>query len=148
MINYNEIHRAYVESDAYLGRKEAGARTPSGKTRWARARMFNDQAYFLMLFAQLEQRIMQEVVKLVNKKKVLGRWQDRRLWQEAKPDRISFMQKVALLTEKGQVTYNRMDQLYHDFRCAIAHGNTAAVGPIFIPTIAAELKRIAGILRA
>ena len=31
MIDYNEIHRAYVESDAYLGRKEADARTPGSK---------------------------------------------------------------------------------------------------------------------
>jgi hypothetical protein len=148
MIDYNEIHRAYVESDAYLGRKEADARTPGSKTRWARARMFNDQAYFLMLFAQLEQHINVQVAKLIDRKKALPRWQDRRLWQEAKSDRISFMQKVALLSEKGQTTYNRMDTLYHDFRCAIAHGNTAAVGPIFIPTVVAELKGLAAALRA
>lgn len=148
MINYGEIPRAYVESDAHFGRREANARTAAGIARWARARMYNDQAYFLMLFAQLEQHIVRQATKLISKKKALARWQGRRLWQDANPDRIGFMQKVSLLTQKGQAVYNRIDTLYHDYRCAIAHGNTAAVGPIFIPTIAVELKNLATILRA
>lgn len=60
---------------------------------------------------------------------------------------LNFMQKVSLLTQRGQATYNRINVLYHDYRCAIAHGNIAAVGALAIPVMAAELRILARSLR-
>jgi hypothetical protein len=100
-----------------------------------------------MLFAQVEQHIGRQVKQLVTQRRARARWQDRRLWDRVQLDRISFMDKVALLAPRGQATYNRMDELY-DIRCAIAHGNIAAVGPIFIPTIAMELRNLARLMRS
>jgi len=101
-----------------------------------------------MLFAQLEQQIVSQVTALVAHKRTLASWKDRRLWQDVQVNRLSFMRKVALLTDPAQATYARMDTLYHDFRCSIAHGNIAAVGPILIPAVAIELRALARVLRA
>src|ERR1700677_3232798 len=105
MIDFTEILNAYVETDAYLGRKESNTRTPAGMAKWVRRRRFNDQAYFLMLFAQLEQYIERQVSELVRRKRALAGWRGRRLWQDANLRRISFMQKVSFLTEGGQAAY-------------------------------------------
>jgi hypothetical protein len=143
MIDFTEILNTYVESDAYLGRKEANTRTPAGRNKWARRRRFNDQAHFLMLFAQLEQHVDRLVAELLRRKRVLVGWRDRRLWQDAELRRLKFMQKVSLLTERGQAAHNRINVLYHDYRCAIAHGNIAAVGPLALPVMATELRNLA-----
>lgn len=148
MIDFAEILNAYIESDAYLGRREASTRTPGGSAKWVRRRRFNDQAYFLMLFAQLEQHIDRQVTELLRGKRALAGWKDRRLWQDAEFRRLKFMQKVSFVTERGQAAYNRINVLYHDYRCAIAHGNTAAVGNLLVPVLATELRNFARTLRA
>jgi hypothetical protein len=146
MIDYMAIHRAYVEADAHLGRKEAAARTPAMQGRWAQARAYNDQAYFVMRFAQLEQHVGRESRRLVDRKRALVKWRQRRPWDRVRLDRVSLMDKVAMLTQAGNAAYNRIDQLY-DMRCEIAHGNTATVGPIFIPTVANEKRTLASQMR-
>lgn len=51
MISCNQIHNAYIHADECLSLFEERARTASGKNKWNQARMFNDHAYFLLLFA-------------------------------------------------------------------------------------------------
>ncbi len=108
--------------------------------------MFNDHACFVMLFAQLENLINRKCDKLVARKKAAQEWKARRLWDSVDPERLAFLQKAALLCEKGQAIYNKI-QGYYKTRCDIAHGESAEVGPIVLSEIAPDLLGIAGDLK-
>jgi hypothetical protein len=110
--------------------------------------MLSDHGYFVMLFAQVENQINSECEKLIARKRAAAGWRARRLWDDADADRMPFMQKVSLLCERGHAVYNRVYRYYSDFRCKIAHGNSAAVGPINLPVVAQDLLRIARLLRS
>jgi hypothetical protein len=46
-----------LATDGFLAQSELNATSPAAKARWSNLRHYNDQAYFVMLFAQLEQFI-------------------------------------------------------------------------------------------
>jgi hypothetical protein len=144
---FKAILRSHVEVDDHLDDRGSTARSPHGKLHWAQLRVLNDHAYFLMLFAQLENHITVQCAKLVAAKKSTRSWRSRRLWDTTDLDNLSFMRKVALLTEKGHGIYNKMYD-YYQIRCEIAHGNSAGVGPILLPTLATDLLAVARHLRA
>jgi hypothetical protein len=127
--------------------REAKARTADRKAHWANLRMYNDHAYFVMLFAQLEQHIDNRCAALIAKKQSAAKWESRRLWDSADVDRMTFMRKVALLTDKGQARYAQIDA-YYDTRCKIAHGDSASVGLIALHLVATDLQIVAKALRA
>src|SRR2546423_839881 len=121
---FREILAAYVATNDFLADRQTKARTVNRKARWAELQRYNAHAYFVMLFAQLEQHIDKTCAALVAKKKSSAKWKSRRTWDSLDVDRMTLMRKVALLTDKGQATYARIDAHY-DTRCKIAHGDSA-----------------------
>ena len=147
MTLFGAIFASYLATDGYLLSEENGARTPNRKAHWAKLRLYNDHAYFVMMFAQLEQHIDNRCAALINRKKASPKWKSRRLWDSVDVERMTFMRKVALLTDKGHATYAQLDA-YYDTRCKIAHGDIALVGAVAVPVVARDLQAIARALKA
>jgi hypothetical protein len=147
MTSFREIHASYRATDDYLSKRQTDGKTANRKAHWAKLRMYNDHAYFVMLFAQLEQHIDNRCALLISKKKSSGKWKARRLWDSVDVDRIAFMRKVALLTDKGKAIYAQVDR-YYDTRCKIAHGDSASVGAIALPVVTRDLQAVAKVLKA
>src|SRR5947209_6376101 len=116
MRSFRQIHASYLATDGALSGSELAANSARAKARWANLRFYNDQAYYIMLFAQLERFIDDECRNLIDKKKKSPVWKNRRLWDSTEADRLPFLRKVALLTERGSATYNKISQ-YYDLRC-------------------------------
>jgi hypothetical protein len=146
MKSFRLIRASYLATDSFLAQAELKATSLKAKAHWSNLRYYNDQAYYVMLFAQLEQFIDAECTKLINKKKGSPVWKNRRLWDSTDVDRMQFMRKVALLTEKGATSYNKLDQ-YYDRRCDIAHGTPLAPGAIVIPVAVQDFRQFARDLR-
>ena len=142
MKSFNAIHQTYDAVDGYLAQEEA-RHTGKAKDPWARRRIINDQTYFVVLFAQLEDHIYRQCEKLIDRRRASPQWASRRLWDTADVDRMSFRNRLALVTEKGQATYNLISSRY-ELRCQIAHGNPPPTAmPIAIPIIVTEFRTIA-----
>ena len=142
MRSFAHIHASYLATESFLSQSEFNAKGNRAKLRWARLRFFNDQAYFVMLFAQLEQFIDAECAQLIDRKKNSTISRNRRLWDSTDVDRMQFMRKVALLTEKGGTDYNKLDH-YYDLRCDIAHGSPIAPGAIVVPIAVSDFRQFA-----
>ncbi|HEY5315083.1 MAG TPA: hypothetical protein VIK18_21305 [Pirellulales bacterium] len=136
------ILRAHRIVDGHLAAHQVAASSPTEQARWARRRMLNDYAYFMLIFGQFEDRVNRRCEALIRKKRQAPTWKQQRLWDTTETDRLGFMRRVALLTQIGQTDYNRIRDWYNDIRCPIAHGDTASVGPIVLPVLAAELATI------
>lgn len=142
MNSFKEIHTSFLATDAFLSERESAGRTAHRRAHWAKLKTYNGHAYFVMLFAQLEQHIDNLCDTLINKKRASAKWKLRRPWDSVDLERIPFMRKVALLTDKGRATYALVDE-YYRIRCHIAHGNSATVAPIALPVVITDLKDIA-----
>src|SRR6185312_9622202 len=147
MKSFRQIHASYLATDGSPARFELAARTAAARARWSAHRYYSDQAYYVMLFAQLEQFVDAECEKLINRKKNSPVWKNRRLWDSTDPERLQFMRKVALLTQKGSTTYNRIDQFY-DLRCDIAHGTPIAPGTIVVSAAVTDFQQFAKNLKS
>jgi hypothetical protein len=146
MKSFKQIHTSYLTTEGFLAQSEVEAGNPAAKARWSTLRNYNDQAYYVMLFAQLEQFIDSQCIRLIAKKKSSTGWKNRRLWDSIDADRMQFMRKVALLTEKGAATYNKILR-YYDLRCEVAHGTTLASGSIVVPIAVLDFRQFAKNLR-
>ena len=147
MTSFREIRNSFIKTDAFLLTQETNARSASLKARWAGFRRYNAHAYFVMLFAQLEQDIDNKCAALVATKKSAAKWRSRRPWDSVDLGRMDFMRKVALLTDKGQVAYAQIRD-YYKTRCQIAHGESALVGVILLPAVSRDLQALAKALKA
>lgn len=147
MKNFPDIYKAYYDSCSYFARKEANAKTPKSRDKWARKSELNDYAYFVLFFSQLEEYVNEQCKKLRLAKLATKSWKKKRLWDTTKLDRLQFMRKVALLTKKGQSLYNSINY-YYDIRCKIAHGDSSPGMPIYIPNVINEFKSFKKSLKA
>lgn len=151
MIDFAASFEAYQEAGSALLRRFSKARTPAGRLRWERRRELNNQAYFVMLFAQFENEVEQRCIRLVRSKLALANWAARRPWEileisGAGELRLPFMKQVALLFEKSSPDYAQVYGFYKT-RCLIAHGNTTAVGPISVGTAESDLRALISRMR-
>ena len=146
MTAFRQIHASYIATDSFLAQSELAARSAAAKARWSALRFYNDQAYYMMLFAQFEQFVNAQCAKLIDAKKRSRVWKNRRLWDSTDPDRLQFMRKVALLTERGGTTYNKIDA-YYDLRCDIAHGTIIAQRAIVVPVAVQDFRQFAKLLK-
>lgn len=142
---FSRIAKAHATLDAYLAFHEATARGRTERDMWAHTREINDHAFFVLLFAQFEQAVESKYSRLVDRKKRLRSWKLRAVWEEIDAERISFMQKVAVLAAKGGRVYNDIHYLY-SVRCDIAHGKRH-VGPIALSVEIGKLRSLVKSLR-
>lgn len=141
---FDEIGNIYKEIDKNYSDKELQARTKGHhkkESTYSRKRQINDQAYFVFIFARLEDRIKTVTNKLIDSKvTTLTNWKTKRPWEKIKSiERLDFMSRVALLTQKGYSNYKSIND-YYKIRNVIAHGGIYT-DPISIPGVIADMKR-------
>lgn len=141
MKSFSAILRTYQKLDDELAQWEAAATSIRVRRRWSSMRILNDQAYFVVIFAQFEDYVKKQCRKLIDRKKSAARWTARRIWDSVDLDRLGFMKQVALLIDKATAEYGKVKS-YYEVRCDIAHGTVYTAMPILVPTAAAELKSI------
>jgi hypothetical protein len=112
-------------------------------------REFYDQATFLYLFSRFEGRVNDYATGLIRTKRSEStKWGYRRSWDILDPgniDRIPFMSRVAILTDKGRADYALIDS-YYKTRNEIAHGDVWTQS-FFIPNVYSDIRRLYAALR-
>lgn len=106
----------------------------------------NANAYSLLLFSQLEAEVNQLCLDLIRRRRASPVWAERRAWDilEHSDDRlrsIPFLNRVALLTDKGGTVYKRVKELY-EIRNKIAHGDLQ-IESLDVAQTAKDIERIA-----
>ncbi len=145
---FDKIGKLYSEIDNTYASIEVLARS-SGyhkkELEYSTKRYHNDQAYFLYMFTRLEGRVREISDNLIdNKISTLTDWKTKRAWEifnkQKSNDSLHFLNRVALLTPKGQINYNLIKQ-YYDQRNEIGHGGTFTIS-ISIPTVITNMKQL------
>lgn len=127
MVHFAELLKLHATIDRQLQASESEA-IRKGHIKKAhqvgRQRQLNDSVYFLMLFAQFERLINDKSQQVTRLRQKMSQWKSRRAWDiidHKNIDKVPFINRVALLTEKGKSDYNVIQQLYQD-RNSLAHG--------------------------
>jgi len=129
---FKELEALYLEINDKYAREEFEARTrgeSAEELKLARKRELNDHAYYLFMFTRLEDHVREESSKLIsNKQQNLIDWRDRRSWdilpKEKTPKAdISFLNRVALLVDKGSHHYRQIKD-YYELRNTLGHGGS------------------------
>ncbi|MEQ8785415.1 MAG: hypothetical protein RIC55_03920 [Pirellulaceae bacterium] len=141
MKSFSAILRAYVSIDGRLAREEAAASNARDRKRLAGMRILNDQAYFVIIFAQFEDYIKNRCRRLIDRKTSSPNWVLRRAWDLIDVNRLSFMRQVALLIDRASADYGKVKS-YYDIRCDIAHGTVYSAMPIAVPHAASDFQSI------
>ena len=147
MNDIKRVRRHYLATDGLLSAEESSATTTTERNRWAQVRDANDQAYFALIFAQFEDVVNTLCRSLVLRMRTSVQWGRRRSWDVVDVgnlDRFPFMNRVALLTEKGDTDYNTVHS-YYRLRCDIDHG--VPVSGIAVTTVRDDLIEIAKRMR-
>ena len=144
MVDFSELSKLHATIDRQLQARESEA-IRKGHSRKAyqagRQRQLNDHVYFLMLFAQFEKFISDKSQDVIRLRKKMATWKSRRAWDiidHQNIERLPFMNRIALLTEKGKTDYNIIYQLYKD-RNSLAHGQLPDTS-ISFPTAVRQLQ--------
>lgn len=144
MIEYSAILETYRRIDEYLAMREN--EDAEHREKWTKARLLNDHAYFLMLFAQMERFINEEAKALV--KRMKGMKDHDLAWDiiatKGFEDKYPFGNKVVLLLGTGSHIAREINE-YYEVRCDIAHGVIAGV-PQQISEFAAHISEIANLI--
>ena len=141
---FDELLSVYSLVDSELALHEETAREDNDRSLEAsikRKRELNDQAYFLLLFAQFEYFINEQCTNLIRDKSNIANWIEKRPWyilDHRNITRMEFMNRVALLTEKGHATYNKIYEYYTN-RNKSAHGSLLSTSAP-LPAIADDLQ--------
>lgn len=145
---FDQLGRIYSEIDSNYASLEIDARSKGQYRKEATftlKRQLNDQAYFLFMFTRIEDRIRSLSDNLIdNKIAKLTDWKVKRTWEiiqtQKKNGSLHFLNRVTLLTQKGQADFNLI-KMYYDQRNKIGHGGTFTI-PISIPTVITDMNRL------
>lgn len=155
MRHFDDIVAAHLATDRLIsvGAVEIGAdpENEDALRRIAGVRSFNDQAYFVLLVAQLDDLATEAVAELVHSASRSADWRHREIWgrliaNNRKVRDIPFRTRLALLIDpqvRG-VEYRSACRLY-DARSKIAHGDLNA--PVSIQTAIDQLRAIASLIQ-
>ncbi len=136
---FGDIVAAYMSSDnAILAAPSVTEEVHVSHAR--RMEQVNDSAYFFMLFARFEDQVVTLSKQLVDQKRTTSSGAEKRPWDVINPDSLTFLNRVALLTDKGGSDYRDVQTLYLD-RNRIGHGHLLETKPN-VPVIAAKLSGI------
>ena len=148
MKDFVRFLKSYTQADSSLQQKWAGAKSRKSRDEWERLCELNDHAYFMVMFAQIEDLINTKFKKAVERSRQGRSKFGRGMALSVELDnleRVSFLNRVACLIDKGGATYRDIKELKGK-RDDIAHGDTNVTG-IVIATMAQKIKQLAGEFR-
>jgi hypothetical protein len=152
MTSHKDILATYYDIDTVYALRELKAAKAGHVKKEAgikEVRKLNDQAYFMILFAQMEDIISKKAERLVRiKKNSLKNWGSRRSWDIINKDivQVHFKSRLGLLLDiKGKefLTISK----YYKIRNDIAHKGTTTQS-IFMPVVSADIEAITKMLKA
>jgi hypothetical protein len=119
-----ELHGCYEEIDAYLDlqwKKQSANRDEQAKIE--RRQRINDQAYFVLIWGQLEAEIDEVCRRAIEK-----HWSKRRAWDLYNPSDkrlsgLSFEERTSLILDKKSEHWKTVMTYYH-LRNFVAHGGS------------------------
>jgi len=143
---FKELEALYLEINDKYAREEFDARVrrASGEEiKLARKRELNDHAYYLFMFTRLEDHIREQSSTLITDKQGnLMDWRDRRPWdilpKEKRSDNITFLNRVALLVDKGSHHYQKIKG-YYELRNTLGHGGNFS-SPVVIENVVSDFE--------
>ncbi len=129
MSSLQAIAASYERLDGFLGDLRDGhdaAGKADERDRVVREQEFNDQAWFVLAWGQLETDIDDACRDVIRHAQSREDWRYRRVWSLYDPDDrrlsgLSFENRLTLVLEKGSSEWKRTMQLYN-VRNQIAHG--------------------------
>lgn len=150
---FEELEVLYSEIDDYYVRQELEARRNKDENKereFARKRELNDHAYYLFMFTRLEDHVREQSSQLIKKSQDnITDWKQRRPWDilpnDKQSDKIFFLNRVALLVDKGSHHYQRIKS-YYDLRNTLGHGGTFTT-PVSMPTVVTDFNQYCGMLQ-
>ncbi len=147
---FDEIYANYCFIDLILEKKEDEAtnnRDFKVLDEIKKNRTYNNHAYFLFLFARLEDCIKEVSTTLINIKQSSSQWQDKRGWDilsSRRLGRLDLKKRAALLIEKGRNDYNDFEELYK-LRNKIAHEGMIDA-TLSIPRIVSTIRKLYNVI--
>jgi hypothetical protein len=147
-----QIFAAYNEIDRFLTKEFDNALNSGNAARQATIRdfqRFNDNAYFVLLWGQLENEINQKFKTLVAAGQAHHDWKERRKFYNINMDRTKFEDRLAFLVNRnaGSGSAWAMAIRYYDQRNKIAHGESDRSG-ISVTTVIGDLYQVQSALTA
>lgn len=151
---FKELEILYREIDNFYAQKELNARDRGWHKKekeWSKKRELNDHAYYLFMFTRLEYHIREQSSKLItNKRSNLTNWKQKRVWdilpKTKDSDSISFLNRAALLLDKGTHYYQKIKK-YYELRNTLGHGGIFS-SPVSIPNVVADFEMLCKMLKA
>jgi len=141
MKDFVRFLKSYTQADSSLQQKWAGAKSRKSRDEWERLCELNDHAYFMVMFAQLEDLINTKFENAVSRSRQGRSKFGRGMAQWVDAERFSLLNKVSCLMDRACATYRDIHDLKR-MRDRIAHGETNVPG-IVIPTMAQKIKQLA-----
>ena len=146
------IESVYNEIDAVFERSRADAQNAgdNGAVKKVEDKQrFNDQAYFILCWGQLETAIDEKCRDVIRMGRQHSHWTVRRAWELYNPDDkrlsgLSFEDRAVLVIEPGEP--RKITIQYYNLRNQIAHGRLQA-NRIDVSKVIADLYVIQGSLR-
>jgi hypothetical protein len=143
---FSDLEKQYFELDNFYASSEFEARRRgySNKERaLQQKRELNTHAYFLFAFTRFEDHIREETSKLISEKQSsLISWKNRAAWDilphQKNSDKLTLMNRVALLTDKSRNDYAKVKG-YYDERNTIGHGGNFTI-PINMTNVFQDFK--------
>jgi len=153
---FEELEVLYSEIDDYYAREELEARRnmdeidETKEIEFARKRELNDHAYYLFMFTRFEDHVREQSSKLIKQSQdTIADWRQRRPWDilpnDKGSDKIFFLNRVALLAEKGSHHFRNIKR-YYDLRNTLGHGGTFTT-PVSIPTVVTDFNQYCRMLQ-
>ena len=151
---FKELGILYKEIDDYYAHKELEAKIKiwnRKENEFKRKRMLNDHAYYLFMFTRLEDHVRRQSSRLIKRKQIsLANWKQKRVWsllpKEKNSDKINFLNRVALLVDKGGHYYKKIKD-YYLLRNKLGHGGLSN-SPISILKVVKDFELLSNILKA
>jgi len=143
---FEELEALYSEIDDFYARCELDARNNENENKeiaFARKRELNDHAYYLFMFTRLEDHVGEKSSELIkDSQDNITDWEQRRPWdilpKQKESDKIFFLNRVALLVDKGTHYYQNIKN-YYDLRNTLGHGGVFSA-PISIPNVVSDFN--------
>jgi hypothetical protein len=122
-----QILAAYTETDNYLFGQLDDAINSNSSARQASVqdfRRFNDNAYFVLLWGQLESEINVKFATVISAGQSHPDWAERRKFYTYNVDKTKFEDRLSLLLDKqaGKGSAWALAMRYYEHRNKIAHG--------------------------
>ncbi|MFC6028039.1 hypothetical protein [Methylobacterium mesophilicum] len=141
-----QILAAYTETENYLLGELNSALNDSNLPRQAILqdyRRFNDNAYFVLLWGQLENEINAKFVAMITAGQAHTDWSERRKFYNYNLDKTRFEDRLSLLLDKqaGRGSEWALAMRYYGYRNKIAHGESNRTG-IDVTTVIGVLYQV------